>query len=117
MIPNADTPELLTDPLDLSPPIVDRVQNGSQTLRIDPPLELKPRLDEESKQLLVVEDNDLDLLAFAASREELEAEVLSHLLLLWKEYAEEDPDKLTPVAQKLRKRLRRRIQEAAHAIT
>ena len=103
------------EPLDLSPLTIDQVRNGSQTLRIEPPLELKPRLDEESKRLLVVEDEEFDLLAFAATREELEAEVLSHILLLWNEYANEELDKLTPVAQKLRERLRRRIQDAAHA--
>ena len=120
---NSDTTELpitrseTIEPLDLSPLTIARVKNGNQTLRIEPALELKPRLDEESKQLLVVEDEDIDLLAFAATREELEEEVLSHILLLWNEYANEDLDKLTPVAQKLRERLRRRIQSAAHAAT
>ena len=118
---NSDTTELriigseTIEPLDLSPLTIDRVRNGSQTLRIVPSLKLMPHLDEESKQLLVVEDEDIDLLAFAATREELEEEVLSHILFLWNEYANEDVDKLTPVAQKLRDRLRRRIQDAAHA--
>ena len=105
------------EPLDLSRLTIDRVRDGSQTLRIDPPLELQPRLDDESKQLLVVEDGDIDLLAFAATREELEAEVVAHILLLWNEYANEDRDELTPAAQKLRERLRRRIQGAVHAAT
>ena len=73
------------EPLDLSPMSIETLEQAGRTFILTPPLELQPALDQESKQLLVVEDRGLDLHAFAPTREELQKEIVTHLLFLWDE--------------------------------
>jgi hypothetical protein len=98
------------EPLDLSPLKIDRFTHGDNVFQIEPPLELKPILDDESKQLLVVEEKQLDLLVYASTREELEREVNSYLRLLCNEYANEVSEKLTPATQALQTNIRQRLR-------
>jgi hypothetical protein len=101
------------DVVDLSPLVLEEVELGERVLKFDQPVVLHPSLDEETGQLYVVEDPDLGLDAFGYTRDELLDEVNSQLLTLWDEYANEEPDKLTASARRLRDRLRTRIREVA----
>lgn len=111
-------PSRLTDvtriePVDLSPLVFDTIELGKRMLKANPQLRLIPRLDQESQQLYVVEDEALDLCVHAHTREELADEIAAHLLLAWDEYAQVDPLTLTPKAQELREALRARFREGA----
>lgn len=99
--------------IDLSQMVFDLVSFGDRALRLSPPLVIHPTLDEETKQLYMAVDKDLDLCAFAHSRESLVDEINEQLLFLWQTYAREDPDRLTEGAQRLRETLRMRMREVA----
>lgn len=103
------------EPLDLSPMTFDSVQVGDRVLQIHPPLVVTPVPDKESQQLLIAEEKSIELHAFARTREDLEQEISSQLLMLWDEYGKERADKLTKAAQKLQEGLKNRIKEAHHA--
>jgi hypothetical protein len=103
------------EPLNLSPMTFDTVQIGDRILQVNPPLTLTPAVEKEAQQLLVVEDNSIELHAFARTREELEQEVNGQLLMLWDEYGKEKSDKLTKAAQTLQGALTVRIKESQHA--
>ena len=99
------------EPLDLSPLTLDAVSEGALSLVvIGKPLELAISLDEETEQLLTVDDPELNLRVAADTRDELVAEVHIHLAFLWREYALEEPAKLSPAAQRLRLRLLARLR-------
>ncbi len=99
------------EPLDLSPLWFDAIAAGGASLAISPPLSLDIVLDEETSQLLTVEDLGLNLCIGAETRDELAAEIGRHVAFLWREYAQENPLKLSPAAQQLRERLRQRLRE------
>lgn len=98
------------EPVDLSALVFPRIESGGRTLSATPELRLTPHLD-ESQQLYVVENADLDLSVCAYTREDLADEIAAHLLFAWDEYALANPDTLTSKAQELRKALRARFKE------
>ena len=111
-------PKSLTDvtriePVDLSPMCFDAIELAGRCLRFNPPLLLEPGLEEETKQLLIVQDDDLDIHVYAQTREQLADDLAVELFFLWDEYANAAPDSLTEGAQSLRKRLLARCQEGA----
>jgi len=99
------------EPVDLSPLVFGAIDVGQRRLTARTELRFIPHLDEESQQLYVVEDATLDLCVHAPTREELADEIAAHLLFAWDEYAQADPQMLTPKAQELRNALRARFQE------
>lgn len=99
------------EPVDLTPLVFDVVEADGRRLKAVPALRLIPRLDEESQQLYVIEDADLDLSVYAATREELADEIAAHLLFAWDAYAKASSNILTPKARELANALRARFQE------
>jgi len=78
---------------------------------IAPPLTLAPHLDDDTKQLYEVSDENLNIRASAYTRAELADEVAEQLCTLWAEYAQELDERLTPQARLLGARLRSRLLE------
>lgn len=116
------SPKRLTDvtsvvPVDLSPIPISVFSVDSSTIGIadGQPIILSPKLDEESHQVFVVEDESLGLDVFASTRDELVSEVQSQLAVLWREYALEDDSKLTDSAIALKQRLLAKFKEVGHA--
>ncbi|MGZ8927248.1 MAG: hypothetical protein ACXW03_02195 [Methylobacter sp.] len=111
-------PKSLTDvtriePVDLSVLTFETVEHNGRRLALSPPLVLEPALDEESKQLLVVSDDSLNIHIYAQTREQLADDLVSELFFLWDEYALEEPDNLTPNAWLVRKNLLNRCKESS----
>lgn len=103
-------PKSLTDvtriePVDLSSFTFEVVEQNGRQLKIDPALVLEPILDEESSQLLVVDEESLNLNVYAQTREQLADDIVSELFFLWDEYAAEDPENLTQKARLLQENL------------
>jgi hypothetical protein len=103
------------DPVDISPFVFERVEFGGTVLRAKKPLEIVPKLDDETQQLYVASDEGLDLHAFSSTRNELADEIAHHLVFAWNAYARENPEKLTAKAAELAEALRERFEEIADA--
>jgi hypothetical protein len=99
------------EPVDLSPMTFERVEWHGRQLAMTPPLEIQPTLDEDSGQLYVLTDEELDIHVFAPTREQAVDELAEQLLFLWDAYARETPERLTAKARQLGQNLRRRIRE------
>ncbi len=99
------------EPVNLSPLIFTRIEHGERVLRVKPPLEVVPNLDEETQQFFVASDECLDLHAIAETRGDLADEIAHHLVFAWSAYANEKEDALTPKAAELAESLRRRLDE------
>jgi len=115
---NDGTPKRLSDivkiePVDLSPIIIDAFEYDDYKLVISPALELQPFMDEESKQLMVVEDESINLDVFAYTRDELLDEVRSCIRFLWEAYVIDDATELSKDASELRSKLIARIAQNA----
>jgi hypothetical protein len=91
-----------SQPIDLSPIEFDALKRDGRVLTAAPSLRFEPHLDEETHEVLVVEDTELDLHVFGRTREELIEELIQHLFFVWDAYAREDPHRLTPSSQRLR---------------
>lgn len=99
-------------PVDLDPFTLPRVQSHGRTLLIHPPLQVTPRLDEESNQSFVFQNEGLDLDVVAPTREALHDEIASTLVFLWEQYALASDHDLTDGAKTLKAQLRARMKEA-----
>lgn len=100
-----------SEPTDISPMIFSQVTWAGRKLRIDPPLTLRPAMDEESGRLHVLEDPELGIHVFARTRDELADELTEQLFFQWDAYAKESPDRLSRGARELREALLRRVRE------
>lgn len=90
--------------LDLSPVTLNVVEGALRRLRFaEGARSFTPELDSEGK-LLVVQDEQLDLHAYAPNRAELIQEISEQIEMLWIEFAETS-EELTPAAAALRERL------------
>jgi len=103
------------EPVDLSPMTFSSIEQEGRILQLIPPLVVEPNLDEESQQLLVVSDAELDFHVYAQTRETLADDLTAELFLLWDEYAQAGDNELTDVALQLKRKLLIRMQEASHA--
>ncbi|MGZ8927064.1 MAG: hypothetical protein ACXW03_01260 [Methylobacter sp.] len=101
------------EPVDLSALMFETVEHNGRRLALSPPLMLEPVLDEESKQLLVISDDSLNIHVYAQTREQLVDDLVSELFFLWDEYAFEEPDNLTPHAWLVRGNLLNRCKESS----
>jgi hypothetical protein len=115
-------PKSLTDvtriePVDLSPMVFDCLELDGRVLRFSPKLVVEPVLDQETSQLLVIEDDALGIHVYAQNRDVLVADLTAELFFLWDEYALEDSENLTIKAQALKAVLLEKCQleENTHA--
>jgi hypothetical protein len=121
---NADGhPTKLTDvtriePVDLSPIVIREVPWNQKKLRLKVPLLLTPELDEETKQILVLEEPTIGLDVYAYTRDELIHEINEQVLMMWDEYVNiSSVDDLALDAQQLREKLLEKIEEVENAPT
>jgi hypothetical protein len=107
-------PKSLTDvtriePVDLSPMAFDSLALDGRVLRFRSKLIVEPVLDEETSQLLVIEDEALGIHVYAQNREALVGDLTTELFFLWDQYAQEDSENLTAKAQILKGALLEKI--------
>lgn len=115
-------PTKLTDvtriePVDLSPIVIREVPRHSKKLRLKVPLLLTPKMDEETLQLLVIEESQIGLHVFAYTRDELIHEINEQILMMWNEYVNVSVDDLALDARQLREKLVGKIEEVKNAPT
>lgn len=101
----------MNEPVDLSPMIFSTVTWAGRTLRLHRPLVLTPTRDEESNQLYILTDQELGIDVFAPTRDQLADELAEQLLFQWDTYAQEQPDRLSRGARRLRQALLARLRE------
>ena len=75
--------------------------------RASPPLRFNVRYDPRDK--LYDLDGEFGISVSASSRPDLDDELREALSMLWIEYGEESPERLSPKAQRLRSDLRKRL--------
>ncbi|BAQ67121.1 hypothetical protein GM3709_3886 (plasmid) [Geminocystis sp. NIES-3709] len=68
-------------------------------------------MDEESSQLFVVEDANINLYVFAYTREDLIHEINEQIVIMWDEYVKDDIEKLAEDAFELRQVLLETFEE------
>ena len=78
--------------------------------RASPPLRFKVKYDRLDR--LHDLDGDFGISLSASSRFDLHYELQEALSMLWMEYGEESPDRLSPKARQLRRDLRKRLTAA-----
>ena len=86
------------------------VSIGTVACRAAPPLRFRARYDPDDE--LYDLDSDFGISLSAHSRPELLRELDEALSMLWTEYTQEQPDRLSPKARDLRTELRRRLRSA-----
>lgn len=89
------------EPVDLTPIELSRFEWNGRTLLADHTVEFHPKLDEETSQLYIVENEELDLNVFADTRQDLINEIVEHIFFVWDAYANEVHEKMTEFAREL----------------
>lgn len=102
------------EPVDLSPVEIRELSHSGTTLSAEPPLVFTPVLD-ESQQLYLATDLELDLHVFAETRDQLLDELADYIVFTWRHYAEADEADLTESAQALGRVYRDRFRKVADA--
>ncbi len=97
--------------VDLSPLVFETLEFEGRILSASSPLKFIPRLDDETQQLYIVENRDLDLHVCGYTRDQLIDELTEQIFLTWDAYAKETPDRLTEKARELQKNLQDRFKE------
>ena len=100
------------EPIDLSSIVVEEILWAGQRLLLKEPLVFSPYLDEETKQLLVIEEPHICLYAFAHTRKKLLEEIWEQISFMWNEYVKSDESNLASDAIKLRKQLLQTFEES-----
>lgn len=100
--------------LDLSPFVVSQIETARITLRFQSPLILYPTLDSDY-QRISLQQPTLGIDVSASTREELGEELHAEILMLWREYATERDDVLSPAALELKYRLLNVLHEVTNA--
>lgn len=90
--------------------VFDSLELNGRVLRFNSKLIVEPFLDEETSQLLVIEDDALGICVYAQNREILVNELTAELFFLWDEYALEATGNLTHKAQALKAALLEKYQ-------
>ncbi len=98
--------------VDLSPITLKVIYWEDREFILEKPLNLVPHLDEETQQLLIVEEPDLEIHAFAQTREQLVQEIAEQIAFMWDTYAKAEEHRLTEDAIRLSKNLKQRVREA-----
>ncbi len=99
------------EPVDLSSILLKEVSYQNTKLRLKNPLMLTPYMDEESSQLFIVEDVNINLYVFAYTREDLIHEINEQIVIMWNEYIKDNIEKLAEDALELRQVLLETFEE------
>jgi hypothetical protein len=97
--------------VDETPFELERFESHGRTIRLDPPLVVTPELDDDTQQVFVFSDDELDLHVAAHTRGDLHDEIAASLAFAWDEYGRAADDDLTPAARALKSRLLARMTE------
>ena len=81
--------------VDLSAYEISEVSDRTISLSVSPPLLVEPRLDEDTKQFFVYDNQSLQIYVVANTRAELYEQIVDDLLFSYKEYALVSDDELT----------------------
>ena len=100
--------------VDLSPFYLEQLEYDERILRFREPIMLEPELD-ETKQLFCVRRSDFGIDAHAFTRDELDEGIRDVIDVLWRSYALEVNERLTPQAQELKQKLLAALEEIPHA--
>jgi hypothetical protein len=114
-----DNPTRITDvidivDIDLSAFQLSEFKYPGRILRFREPIEISPTLD-DSQQVFCLEHEPLGIDIYASTREELDMLLWEEIDVLWRNYAVEDSDRLTPDAQELKQYLLEAIEEINNA--
>jgi hypothetical protein len=99
-------------PVDLSEMSLSKLEYGTRHLELNQPLVFIPTLDEETKQLYVIEDPSIGVHVFAYTREDLMSDLVEQIFFLWDTYGSDQIDvhtlakEVLPRRNELQKRLR-----------
>lgn len=93
-------------PFEISEITVDRVR-----LLINPPLLVSPELDEDTKQVFMFADDELNIYIAAPTRADLYDEILADLAFSYREYVRAPDEDLSPAAVEFKRLLSRRLRE------
>ncbi|MEO0683579.1 MAG: hypothetical protein AAFY76_00680 [Cyanobacteria bacterium J06649_11] len=108
------------EPLDLSPIILREITWEDRIVYLKEPLQLKPELDEDTKQLLIATKPGITLHSFGYTREDLIHGINEDVIVMVDEYYYEDDEKLAPDALALKYKLHSiidSIEEKGNATT
>lgn len=103
------------EPVDLSPVELREVELADEVLRLEPPLVLTPRLDDDEQQHFVADVPEFGLTLSGRTRDELLQDWEEQLQFVWKEYALAAEDTLAADALDLRGRLLSRVTTEARS--
>lgn len=97
--------------VNLTPFVLDSIKQNQRSLTFNPPLYLKPQLDEDDESLLAIEESNLNLHVYASTREQFSEALSTELFFLWDEYAKEPVENLTLKARQIKTNLLARCKE------
>lgn len=97
--------------------VIKEVELSTSILRLKTPLQLIPTMDEDTRQLFVINKPEIGLEVFAYTREELIAEIYDQIAFLWTEYVQCDVAELSEGGLQLRENLLAHIEEVENAAT
>ena len=101
----------LIEPVDFTEFEIEKFISGDRFFRLDPGILVIPKLDEDTKQVFVFSDEELDLHVAAYTIEELYDEIINDLTFAFDEYAKADDADLSPSAIQFKRALNGRIRE------
>ena len=101
-------------PVDVSPIVVNEIVVDGQRLVAKEPLRFDVEYMLDEGEPLFVLTGDFGLTCWADSRAALIEALEESLELYWEEFAEADPEELSPKAQELRLQMRERLAFPSH---
>jgi hypothetical protein len=96
--------------VDMSTFHISEIEVDGVRLRLSPPLQVDPELDDDTKQVFLFRDEDLNLFIAAPTRAGLYEEIVADLVFSYREYVQASDDELSPAALDFKGRLSRRLQ-------
>ena len=101
-------------PVDVSPIVINEIVVDGQRLVAAQPLRFDVEYMLDEKEPLFMLKGDFGITCWATSRMELVEVLEESLALYWEEFAEADPEELTPKARELQLQLRARLAALSH---
>lgn len=90
---------------------ISEIEVDGVRLRLSPPLPVVPELDDDTKQVFLFSDEDLNLFIAAPTRAELYEEIVADLAFSYREYVQASDDELSTAALEFKSRLSQRLQK------
>jgi len=97
--------------VDMSPFQIAEIEVDGVRLRISPPIQVTPELDEETKQVFLFSDDELSLHVASSTRADLYEAIVSDLGFSYHEYVLASDGDLSPAAIEFKRRLSQRLQK------